>query len=223
MKANSTSRAGERRDQRKQEILDAASALFSQKGYENVTLRAIAEKLGYAHAALYRYFPDKSSLLAEICHETFELLIAEIDSLQTPEKSPEQRLFDASRGFVRFGLTHPQHFRIVFFGPENRGGVRAGEYIEEIGRPLFERLVKIFIECSNATGLRTDNRVLDAHMWWSSLFGVTQVLITSGPVPSLSAQDDIVERLLQVLWEGLKAVSLEAAKPHSSVKRLAQR
>ena len=76
MKANSTSRAGERRDQRKQEILDAASALFSQKGYENVTLRAIAEKLGYAHAALYRYLTDKSTLLAEISHDTIELLIA---------------------------------------------------------------------------------------------------------------------------------------------------
>jgi AcrR family transcriptional regulator len=209
MKAQSTSRAGERRNRRRQEILNAASALFSQHGYENVTLRAIAEELGYAHAALYRYFPDKSSLLAEICRETFDLLTAEVDRLQTPDKNPEQRLFDTSRGFVRFGLTHPQHFRIVFFGPENRGGVRAGEYIEEIGKPLFERLVKIFVECSEAAGLRTSNRLLDAHTWWASLFGVTQVLITSGPVPSLSAHDEIVERLLHVLWGGLKALSLD--------------
>jgi AcrR family transcriptional regulator len=66
MVVKTTSRAPERRERRRQDILDTASRLFVQKGYESVTLRAIAEELGYAHAALYRYFPDKFSVLAEI-------------------------------------------------------------------------------------------------------------------------------------------------------------
>ena len=213
MKTKSTSRASERRDRRRHDILDTASHLFSQDGYENVTLRAIAEKLGYAHAALYRYFPDKSSLLAEICRETFDRMLAEVDRLQKQNGNPEQTLFDVSRGFVRFCLAHPQHFRVVFFGPENRNGVRAGEYIDRIGQPLFERLVQIFIACAEAVGLSAESRLLDAQTWWVSLFGTTQVLITSGPVPSLSAHDEIVERHIQTMWRGFRAASVEPANP----------
>jgi AcrR family transcriptional regulator len=202
MKEKSTSRAAERRDQRRKDILQTASDLFSQHGYENVTLRAIAESLGYAHAALYRYFQDKSALLAEICRETFDLMLAEVERLETESSDPEQKLFAVSRGFVQFGLAHPQHFRIVFFGPENRNGVRAGEYIDTIGRPLFDRLVQIFISCAEVSGRPAETRLLDAQTWWVSLFGTTQVLITSGPVASLSAHDAIVNRHIEVMWRG---------------------
>jgi hypothetical protein len=38
---------------------------------------------------------------------------------------------------IQFCIAHPQQFRNVFFGPENRNGVRAGQYINDIGAPLF--------------------------------------------------------------------------------------
>lgn len=204
VKPKTTSRATERRDQRRHDILETASALFSEHGYETVTLRAIAEKLGYAHAALYRYFPDKASLLAEICQQTFDRMLAEVDRLQNKYSDPEQTLLEVSRGFVKFCLNHPHHFRVVFLGPETRHGVRAGQYIDTIGRKLFDRLVQIFLACSEAIGLDAGSRLLDAQTWWVSLFGTTQVLITSGPVPSLSAHKALVERHMQAMWLGLK-------------------
>ncbi len=204
----SSSRQKERRDQRRQDIVDAASRLFSTLGYENVTLRAIAEELGYAHATLYRYFPDKSNLLAEICRETFALLVADFDAIAAATPDPLEQLLETSRGFVRFGLEHPQHFRIVFFGPEDRNGIRAGDYINEIGRPLFERVVEIFKMCSTHTGVSLNDPLLDAHTWWSSIFGLTQVLITQGNLPNVSAPERVVERSIQVMWAGLKTVSV---------------
>jgi hypothetical protein len=36
-------------------------------------------------------------------------------------------------------------FRNVFFGPENRNGIRAGQYINDIGAPLFGRFVQLFL------------------------------------------------------------------------------
>jgi AcrR family transcriptional regulator len=136
MPIQSFSRAAERRTERRQQILDTASRLFSAHGYENVTLRAIAEKLGYAHAALYRYFPDKASLLAEICRETFDRLLVELDAQEAKARGPEARLFAVSLGFVRFGLAHPHHFRVLFSGPENRNGIRWSEHIGAMAGPL---------------------------------------------------------------------------------------
>ena len=125
MQVRSFSRAAERRTERRQQILDTASALFSERGYENVTLRAIAEKLGYAHAALYRYFPDKASLLVEICRQTFNKLELELDAHQRQAQGPEEQLLAVSHSFVRFGLKHPHHFRVVFSDSEIHRGSEA--------------------------------------------------------------------------------------------------
>lgn len=174
-----------------------------------MTLRAIAEELGCTHATLYRYFPDKSHLLEELCRETFALLVAEFDAIAATSLNPEDCLLQTSRGFIHFGLTHPQHFRIVFFGPEDRNGIRAGEYIDSIGSPLFERLVKVFIACSHSSGLSTVDPTLDAHTWWHSIFGLTMVLIIQGDIPHVSAPARVAERSIRIMWAGLKAISLE--------------
>ena len=210
MATKTTSRQGERRDQRRRDILNVASRLFSKLGYENVTLRAIAEEMGYAHASLYRYFPDKSHLLAEICRETFALLVAEFDAILNRTTNPDERLFETTRGFVRFGLKHPQHFRIVFFGPEDRNGIRAGDYINEIGRPLFDRLINIFSACSVGRRDRSKKQ-LDARTWWFCIFGLTQVLVTQGDLPNLPAPENVLERTIQVLWTGMDAAATPVA------------
>ncbi len=206
MNVISSSHQGERRDKRRRAILEVANRLFSESGYENVTLRAIAEEMGYAHGTLYRYFPDKAHLLAEICSETFDLLTAEFDAIAEAASDPKECLFQTSRDFVRFGRAHPQHFRIVFFGPEDRSGVRAGEYINDIGRPLFERLVALFKTCVQNQGLALADPTLAAHTWWSTLFGLTMVLIIQGELPDFSNTESVVEQYISVMWAGFNAI-----------------
>ncbi len=203
----SFSRAAERRTERRQQILDTASQLFSEHGYENVTLRGVAEKLGYAHAALYRYFPDKASLLAEICRESFDQLIVELDAQQAKAKGPEAQLLAVSLAFVRFGLAHPHHFRVLFSGPENHNGIGGSGHIDAAGRPLFERLMRAFVACSEAAGLSKKTRTLDAQTWWISLFGATHILVTSCAVIMPASSDELIRRHIEVMWKGFQAAS----------------
>lgn len=206
MQVKSFSRATERRTERRQQIIHTASELFLERGYENVTLRAIAERLGYAHAALYRYFPDKASLLAEICKETFDQLIIELDVQQRHAQGPEAQLLALSLGFVRFGLAHPHHFKVVFSGALGQS-IGANEHFDAIGRSLFERLMQAFVNCSKAVGLSAKTRTLDANTWWTSLFGTTHILISSCAVISPASSDEVVQRHIQVMWQGFRALA----------------
>jgi AcrR family transcriptional regulator len=53
-------------------ILDAADALFSQRGYASVRLRDIAEVVGMKHASLYYYVPGgKEQLFIEVLERNF--------------------------------------------------------------------------------------------------------------------------------------------------------
>jgi AcrR family transcriptional regulator len=59
--------AGEQpRGSTRERILDIALELFNEKGYENTSLREIAERLGTTKAALYYHFARKQDLLLEL-------------------------------------------------------------------------------------------------------------------------------------------------------------
>jgi len=51
---------------RRQQIAAAAAELFGTRGYENVGMTTIADAVQVRPSALYRHFPSKESLLAEI-------------------------------------------------------------------------------------------------------------------------------------------------------------
>ncbi|HEX2013201.1 MAG TPA: helix-turn-helix domain-containing protein, partial [Roseateles sp.] len=55
-----------------QRILEAARALFAERGFEAVTLREVAAAVGYSHATIYSFFADKADLLARFAAEARE-------------------------------------------------------------------------------------------------------------------------------------------------------
>ena len=60
-------RSSAQKEQRMQEIKRAANDLFHERRYHEITLKAIAEKLGWSHAALYKYVTTKEDIFLELC------------------------------------------------------------------------------------------------------------------------------------------------------------
>lgn len=52
--------------QRKQEIIDQAARLFALQGYENFSIRLLADSIPLAPSVIYHYFSDKDALLKEM-------------------------------------------------------------------------------------------------------------------------------------------------------------
>ena len=63
-----------RRFRRRDEILRAATDLFSEKGYHEVTMEEIAEEMGVSKGTIYNYFSSKENLYLEILKESFEAI-----------------------------------------------------------------------------------------------------------------------------------------------------
>jgi AcrR family transcriptional regulator len=58
----------------RQEILDVATELFIEQGYEKTSLREIAERIGVTKAALYYHFPSKQQILEALVTPAFGML-----------------------------------------------------------------------------------------------------------------------------------------------------
>src|SRR4051812_13780672 len=58
-------------EERKLEILDAVTRLFSERGFHATTTRHLAEVAGVSEALLFKYFPSKeklySAMLKRVC------------------------------------------------------------------------------------------------------------------------------------------------------------
>jgi AcrR family transcriptional regulator len=56
----------DRRPDRREEILEAALAVFAERGYTGASIAAIAERVGLTQQGVLHYFPSKDRLLAEV-------------------------------------------------------------------------------------------------------------------------------------------------------------
>ncbi len=93
------------------QIIDAAAALFSAKGYEATSLDDIAAELGTARSALYYHVSGKAELRALIQIRRVRMLVEEAAQVATAEGTPSQRLAELVR-------VHIRHFQRYF--PESK-------------------------------------------------------------------------------------------------------
>jgi len=62
----------------REEILSAARAIGVRKGWEAVTIRSVAQKLGYTSPLLYEHFRDKQDLLTQLAVEAVAMFQKEL-------------------------------------------------------------------------------------------------------------------------------------------------
>lgn len=131
----------------------AALRLFARDGYAAVSMRQIAAEVGVQAGALYRYTPDKQSLLFELMRVHMEELLAAWDAA-APEGAPLERL----DGFVRFHIHHHMdRAEAVFISYMELRNLSAENFAVIEGlRAEYERVLEgILEEC----GVDTDGKL----------------------------------------------------------------
>jgi AcrR family transcriptional regulator len=126
---------------RKGEILDAALSVFAENGYDNGSMREIAQHVGFTEPALYRHFPGKEALFLALIRVGAGRMRAElfalIDALE-PEALRSQlvSLFDNRRRALR--LNAPMLRAIVPAAARNVEFLDA--FRSAVARPVMTRL-----------------------------------------------------------------------------------
>lgn len=121
----------DRATRRREAILDAALAVFAEKGYHGAGIADIAARLEIGHGTFYRYFRNKldifNAVLARIMGDIVVVLTREPPSTDSLEEYREQ-LHRIGHGLFEVFLRDLRGIRIVFFealaaDPEVRDGV----------------------------------------------------------------------------------------------------
>ncbi len=190
----------------RQHILDAATELFVSEGYQNVSMRKIADKIEYAPATIYLHFKDKREIVETIAREVFEDLT---DKLQTLDKSisdPLEALRAGLKCYILFGLEHPHHY-LLTFGPDvemNQGPEMTATDLA--GLETLEQLRNSLIRCMEAGQIRHHDPDVLAQTIWMSMHGITQMLICLRKEPHFPMAPDeaIISMGLDLVIRGLR-------------------
>ncbi len=170
-------RAREKQELR-QEILDAARDLFVREGFENVSMRKIAEKIEYSPTTIYLYFEDKSDLLDCICEETFAKLDRKLTALGASSSNPLDGLRRGLRAYIEFGLKHPNDYRVSFLMDLNPVADQdCFQRCRAMGQKTFDHVRQSVLQCVEARLFRPVPIEATSQALWAAVHGLTALLI----------------------------------------------
>jgi AcrR family transcriptional regulator len=126
---------------RARQIAAVGKQILDEEGPEGLSMRRLAERIGLTAPALYRYFPDKSTLEDAICSEAhWELGDLGADALRQAGVRGEDELLALAAIYRRWALAHPHLYRLVYCSPlsRNRWDPEAEQYGAELLRAVVD-------------------------------------------------------------------------------------
>ncbi len=92
----------------RERIVDAASAQVAEAGYASASVSAVAERAGVATGSVYRHFPSKAELFAEVFRRASQRELDVVAAVTSDESlPPAQRVAAAAEAFARRALAAP--------------------------------------------------------------------------------------------------------------------
>lgn len=152
-------------EQKKNEILDSASSVFLEQGYERASMDGVAKKAGCSKATLYNYFSSKEHLFEAVVRTystnyltgaASELKASDNDSFTLPEKL--QRFGEGMLGVMTSDWKALQLYRMV------------------VGEAGYSDIGELFYESGVRESMRTLTGVMEYHIGKGDLTGSNPAL-----------------------------------------------
>jgi AcrR family transcriptional regulator len=167
-------------------VRETVRMLAAGKGAD-LSLRDLGQRLGVSHSAVYRHFPDREALLAQVAEEGFRLFGAALDEAEAAcaGKGAEAVLMAKGEAYVAFAAASPAHFGVMFEGCKPQAPLS----LQEAGASAYESLRRSVAACADEGLLKGGRAKVDegALVCWSIVHGVA-TLGLAGLLPGPPAQ-----------------------------------
>jgi TetR/AcrR family transcriptional regulator, cholesterol catabolism regulator len=163
---------GTRFDRRMGEILDHATAVFCDKGYEGASMRDLSRASGMSLAGLYYYFESKERLLYLIQKHTFTTILEKLKQRLEGVADPEQRIRIFILNHLEYFVTNQRGLKVLSHEDEAlKNGF--GSEIAGIKREYYRLCLGLLEDFKRAQG-----RAFNSRTAVMSLFGMINWIYT---------------------------------------------
>ena len=156
-------------------ILDAARAGVAEHGYADLSMRAIARAVGCSVGTIYLYYASKDALYAALVDEAVAHLVESYQPAFGVE-DPVERLEAFCRSYVRFAMTYPEQYKLMYLELGLAPGDGAPEAYRRARKPLQDTADTLAE--AHAQGLLHEPAPMDGALFvWAALHGMLSLIL----------------------------------------------
>jgi AcrR family transcriptional regulator len=161
--------------------------LIAKGSAEAVSIRGVATAVGVTPPSIYLHFADKDELIFAVCQEQFARLEQLVDEASVGIDDPLERLRTMGETYIRFGVEHPEQYRILLM---SKGEVSVVDFQDGTmpGVSTFQKLMGAIEACMDAGVFARQDVFLVATGIWAIVHGITSMRITLPEFPFVGAQ-----------------------------------
>lgn len=182
------------RAEREQQILDAAVAVFSERGFQNASMDAVAERVGVTKPVLYTHFGSKDGLLLACISRARAELLEVTSGAAASADTPEEMLRRGTRAFFDYLERHEPEWTLLYCE-----STVAGEALEGIRAQQTDFIAALL--AAQAPG--TDPQRLAG--WAQVIVGACERLAVWRGSARTVTSEQATEYLMDLAWTGLGA------------------
>jgi AcrR family transcriptional regulator len=98
----------------KGKILESALSLMCEDGFDGLSMRKLAARLGMTAANIYNYYKNKDELYLVIQTNGFQMLVDRFDAISGSPLPPSEKICAMMRAYIDFGIENPDYYEIMF-------------------------------------------------------------------------------------------------------------
>ena len=126
------------------EILEAAAQIFSQKGFHAASMQDIAQAVNLQKASLYHHVNSKQEILVAILDQALDLLTEHLESVIAQPLPPDEKLSQAILAYLQVMLDHRDLAAVLLLEHRSLEPEYQSRHIPR--RDRFERLWRDLIQ-----------------------------------------------------------------------------
>lgn len=182
------------------DIIEAATRIFSERGYHAASMAEIADAVGIRKASLYHHVRKKEDLLFAIHESLIDELIAETMTVSSSSDSPGEKVRDLLHVTMRFIARNREGVTVFLSERHAVTGERWQALV--IKRDFYERMVSQIVTEGRSTGAFAD---LPPEIVAKALLGMANWGYTwfqqDGPLTA----DEVADVFAAIALRGLEA------------------
>jgi AcrR family transcriptional regulator len=190
------------RDQRRIQLLDAASEVFASKGYHAAAMDEIADAAGVSKPVLYQHFPSKLDLYLALLDQSCERLAEVVEEALASTDDNSDRVIATVAAFYEFVSSESGDFRFIFES-DLTGDRAVQQRLSQVNAEISDAIAEVIAE-------DTSLPVEQAKLLAVCLVGIAQVsaryLISGGT--SAITLDEAKHLVSNLAWRGISGFPL---------------
>lgn len=190
----------------RRKIIEAASEILAEEGYEKLSIRKVASRIEYSPGIIYHYFKDKAEIVACVVEEGYKNILKGINEAQVDVENPEKAMESTMRSYIDLMLKTPEHFRAILMNDIEE----VQEKVNILERGISKKRKSVELLCNQIRigiekGRFRDMDVeLTSQIIWTSTHGLISRLILEKNV-SEEQKERLINHHFEILINGIKA------------------